>query len=153
MNSEKKNLEESVYTKLKNIALKKKRPTQEILRYYAMERFLYRLSLSPHKETFFLKGGLMLKVWNPETHRTTLDIDLLAKVGNSNDNIRRSLREICDFSVQPDGIKFDTKEIKVIESQIETEYIGLSARFFAQLFSAKLPLRIDQTSFENRHRI
>ena len=31
-------------------------PTQEVLRYYAMERFLYRLSVSLHKGSFFLKG-------------------------------------------------------------------------------------------------
>jgi hypothetical protein len=46
MNGEKKNLQESIYTKLKNIALNRNRPTQEVLRYYAMERFLYRLSVS-----------------------------------------------------------------------------------------------------------
>ena len=39
MNIEKKNLPKSVYTKLKNIALTKNRPIQEVLRYYAMERF------------------------------------------------------------------------------------------------------------------
>ena len=57
MNVEKKNLQESVYTKLKNIALKRNRPTQEILLYYAMERFLYRLSVSSHKNSFLLKGA------------------------------------------------------------------------------------------------
>ena len=34
MNIEKKNLPESVYSRLKNIALAKNRPTQEVLRYY-----------------------------------------------------------------------------------------------------------------------
>ena len=143
MDIEKKKLAESVYNRLKNIALKKKRPTQEILVYYAMERFLYRLSLSQHKNSFFLKGGLMLKVWNPDTHRATMDIDLLAKAANSIDTITRIIREICDYSVQPDGIIFQKQDIRVVESQIETEYIGLSARFSAQLFTAKLPMRLD----------
>jgi len=44
MNLEKKNLPESVYSRLKTIALAKNCPTQEVLTYYAMERFLYRLS-------------------------------------------------------------------------------------------------------------
>jgi calcineurin-like phosphoesterase family protein len=56
MNIEKKNLPESVYSRLKNIALAKNRPTQEVLRYYAMERFLYRLSVSQHKRSFFYTG-------------------------------------------------------------------------------------------------
>ncbi len=72
MKIEKKNLSESVYSRLKNIALAKNCPTQEVLRYYAMERFLYRLSVSQHKRSFFLKGGLMLMVWDPATHRATV---------------------------------------------------------------------------------
>lgn len=143
MSTEKKNLSESVYTKLKNIALTKNRPTQEILRYYAMERFLYRLSASNHKNTFFLKGGLMLKVWDPATHRATVDIDLLAKANNSIENISRILKEICSHPVLQDGIEFDSTNLVLAESQIETEYTGLSARFSARLHTAKLSLRLD----------
>lgn len=104
MSVEKKNLSESVYNRLKNIALAKNRPTQEILRYYAMERFLYRLSVSQHQSSFFLKGGLMLMVWDPATHRATVDIDLLARANNSIENISRILREICSHPVPQDGI-------------------------------------------------
>ncbi|WP_075882689.1 nucleotidyl transferase AbiEii/AbiGii toxin family protein [Candidatus Protochlamydia sp. W-9] len=143
MNVEKKNLQESIYTKLKNIALKRNRPTQEILQYYAMERFLYRLSVSNHKNSFFLKGGLMLMVWDPATHRATVDIDLLAKANNSIENISQILKEICSYPVLQDGIEFDSTALTLAESQIETEYTGLSARFSAHLHTAKLPLRID----------
>lgn len=129
MNVEKKNLPESVYNRLKNIALVKNRPTQEVLRYYAMERFLYRLSVSQHKRSFFLKGGLMLMVWNPMTHRATVDIDLLAKANNSIENISRILKEICSNPVLQDGIEFNANELILSESQIETEYTGLSAVF------------------------
>ncbi|OJU81630.1 MAG: hypothetical protein BGO10_08485 [Chlamydia sp. 32-24] len=143
MNIEKKNLPESVYTKLKNIALTKNRPTQEVLRYYAMERFLYRLSASKHKDSFFLKGGLMLMVWDPATHRATVDIDLLAKANNSIENISRILKEICAHPVPQDGIEFNSTDLVLAESQIETEYTGLSARFSARLHTARLPLRLD----------
>ena len=143
MNIEKKNLPESVYSRLKNIALAKNRPTQEVLRYYAMERFLYRLSVSQHKRSFFLKGGLMLMVWDPATHRATVDIDLLAKANNSIENISRILKEICSHPVLKDGIEFNSTELILAESQVETEYTGLSARFSAHLHTAKLPLRID----------
>ncbi len=143
MNVEKKNLSESVYNRLKNIALKKNRPTQELLRYFAMERFLYRLSVSQYKRSFFLKGGLMLMVWDPVTHRATMDIDMLAKVDNSIENISRMLKEICSYPVPRDGIEFNSKELLLNESQIETEYTGLSARFFAYLHTAKIPVKID----------
>lgn len=143
MSIEKKNLSESIYSRLKNIALAKNRPTQEILRYYAMERFLYRLSISQYKRSFFLKGGLMLMVWDPATHRATVDIDLLAKANNSLENISRILKEICAHSVLQDGIEFNSTDLILTESQVETEYTGLSARFSAHLHTAKLPLRID----------
>lgn len=143
MKIEKKNLPESVYSRLKNIALAKNRPTQEVLRYYAMERFLYRLSVSQHKRSFFLKGGLMLMVWDSATHRATVDIDLLAKTNNSIENISRILKEICSQPVLQDGIDFNSTDLILAESQVETEYTGLSARFSAHLHTAKLPLRID----------
>lgn len=73
MEKPKKNLEESIYSRLKNVAKQRKRPVQEVLKYYAMERFLYRLSVSSHQSSFYLKGGLMLKVWDPMSHRATVD--------------------------------------------------------------------------------
>jgi hypothetical protein len=33
------------------------------MKYFAMERFLYRLSVSSRNSNFYLKGGLMLMVW------------------------------------------------------------------------------------------
>ena len=75
MEKVKKNLEESIYSRLKNVARQRKRPVQEVLKYYAMERFLYRLGASSHKNVFYLKGGLMLMVWDPTNHRATVDID------------------------------------------------------------------------------
>lgn len=70
----KKNLGESIRQRLKNLSDQRNRPFDEILRYYAMERFLYRLSISSHAKKFFLKGGLMLKVWDSLDHRATIDI-------------------------------------------------------------------------------
>jgi hypothetical protein len=48
----------SVRQRLLNLARAQERPFQELLQYYAMERFLYRLSKSRHAETFILKGAL-----------------------------------------------------------------------------------------------
>ena len=55
-----KNLEASVHARLQNHARATKRPFQELLQYYAMERFLYRLSKTPHRARLVLKGALML---------------------------------------------------------------------------------------------
>lgn len=143
MEKAKKNLEESIYNRLKNVARQRKRPVQEVLKYYAMERFLYRLSVSSHQSAFYLKGGLMLMVWDPMSHRATVDIDLLAKTSNSIANLQKILNEVCAIEVIPDGLKFVSETLRLSEAQLEAEYHGISAAFSAQLFTAKLPMRID----------
>lgn len=47
----KKNLGESIRQRLKNLSDQRHRPFDEILRYYAMERFLYRKKFNPIDET------------------------------------------------------------------------------------------------------
>ena len=113
MEKPKKNLEESIYSRLKNVAKQRKRPVQEVLKYYAMERFLYRLSMSSHQGSFYLKGGLMLMVWNPMSHRATVDIDLLAKTSNSIANLQKIINEVCTTNVIPDGLKFFSETLKL----------------------------------------
>jgi hypothetical protein len=57
-----KNLAASIRQKLTNYANETGRPFQEVLQYFAMERFLYRLSRSPHTEQFVLKRGVLKEV-------------------------------------------------------------------------------------------
>ncbi|MFO7754880.1 MAG: hypothetical protein R6V34_02745 [Bacteroidales bacterium] len=66
-----KNIKASVRARLKNISEETNRPFQEILQYYGMERFLYRLSKSEYKDKFILKGVLMLSVWDVSERRST----------------------------------------------------------------------------------
>lgn len=48
----------SVRQRLLNQSRAQGRPFQELLQYFAMERFLYRLSRSPSSDSFVLKGAL-----------------------------------------------------------------------------------------------
>jgi hypothetical protein len=56
------NIPASVRQRLLNRAKTDRRPFNELLQYYVMERFLYRFSLSPHADRFVLKGALMHRV-------------------------------------------------------------------------------------------
>lgn len=143
MNEEKKNLAESVLHRLKNHAKSTHRRTDELLRYYAIERFLYRLSLSQHSDKFFLKGGLMLKAWAISSHRTTLDIDLLGKTSNSLQNIKEIIIDISSNEVIGDGINYETKSLKITKMQVNGEYHGVRALFNANMHSAKIPMQLD----------
>jgi len=59
----KRNLSASVRQRLLNQAHSLDRPFQELLQYYCMERFLYRLSRSQYANRFILKGALLLTAW------------------------------------------------------------------------------------------
>ncbi len=50
-----KDLAASIRQRLLQVAQMSQRPFQEVLQYYAMERFLYRLSVSVHAEKLVLK--------------------------------------------------------------------------------------------------
>ena len=70
----------SVRQRLQSVAKKANRPFQEVLEYFAMERFLYRLASSKHASRFVLKGALMFRAWNAPASRPTRDIDLLSRM-------------------------------------------------------------------------
>ena len=143
MNNEKKNLPESVLQRLKNQAKVTQRRTDELLRYYAMERFLYRLSISKYHSNFFLKGGLMLKAWGISNHRPTLDIDLLGRSSNNLNDLKEVIEDICLQVAFSDGITYETSTINVSEIQVDGEYQGARIFLRATLHSAKIPLQLD----------
>ncbi|MFN9347853.1 MAG: nucleotidyl transferase AbiEii/AbiGii toxin family protein, partial [Planctomycetota bacterium] len=53
----------SVRGQLENLARKSGRPLQELMQYFVMERFLFRLSQSEYADRFVLKGALMFTGW------------------------------------------------------------------------------------------
>ena len=133
----------SVRAALKARASESGRLVEEMLQYYAMERFLYRLSVGPERDQFALKGALMLLVWDAPMTRPTRDIDLLGTHSNEQDAIRASVAEVCEREVPDDGIMFDTSETGVERIVEDAEYEGVRVRFLARLGSARLTMRLD----------
>ena len=64
------NIPASIRQRLLSRAKSDRRPFNELLQYYAMERFLYRLSQSAYADRFILKGALMLRVWRAPERAT-----------------------------------------------------------------------------------
>ena len=73
------NIAHSVRQRLLNEAQRTGRLYNEIEQYYAMERFLYRLSQSAHGGKFVLKGALLFTAWHGGRFRPTRDIDRHAR--------------------------------------------------------------------------
>jgi predicted nucleotidyltransferase component of viral defense system len=139
----KKDISESVRQRLLNRAKSENRSFNELLQYYAMEKFLYRLSVSEYVDNFILKGALMLRVWNSPDIRPTMDIDVLGITDNEALNIVRIIREIIAIKVDNDGLTFDADSIKTEQITEDAQYKGLRVNFDGLLGTAKVYIQID----------
>lgn len=66
-----KNVGASVRARLTRRASERKENVQLALTRFAIERLLYRLSLSPHRDQFVLKGAMLFSLWAPTPYRAT----------------------------------------------------------------------------------
>ena len=120
-----------------NLALPK------LLQHYAMERFLYRLSLSPVADRFYLKGGMLLMGVGAGTARTTMDIDLLGRISNSPENIQKAISSI--IHTKPgvaDGVSFADK-LDIQEITKDALYVGLRISFKADVAGVHCDMKVD----------
>lgn len=139
----KRDLGASVRERLLNQARLQKRPFQELLQYYAIERFLYRLSRSSHADRFVLRGALLMTAWRAPLARSTMDIDLLGRTSNELEHNRDLISQVCEAKSEPDGIDFDTKSLKVARIKEDADYEGVRVRFHATLARARISMQID----------
>jgi len=153
----KKNIAASVHQRLLNKAKDSNHPFNEILQYFTIERFIYRLSKSPHAEKFILKGALMFIAWNTSLSRPTKDIDLLGRINNSVEEIVSVVTDVCEQDVEivsvvtdvceqdveSDGISFDTDTISAMRITEDTDYEGVRVRVQGTLGTIRLSLQID----------
>jgi predicted nucleotidyltransferase component of viral defense system len=138
-----KNIPASVRQRLLNKAKQEKRPFNELLQYYGMERFLYRLSRSPYAKQFILKGGLMLRVWSASASRPTMDIDMLGKTSNNPAHILQQMQEILALAVEPDGIIFDVASLQTEPITKDADYQGIRVRCLGYLNKARINIQVD----------
>ncbi len=137
------NVAASVRQRLLNEARATGRPFNELLQYFAMERFLYRLSKSPHSEKFVLKGALMFPTWDVSLTRPTKDIDLLGHVANDIERIVAVAKEVCGQDVEPDGLDFDENSVRGERIAEEAEYEGVRVGFHGKLGTASIAMQLD----------
>ena len=89
-----KNIPASVHQRLLNLARETKRPFNELLQYFAIERFLFRFSRSEYADRYVLKGAQMLQAWNAPLARPTMDIDMLGRGPSTIDALENVIREV-----------------------------------------------------------
>lgn len=136
------NVGASVRQRLLNLAHARGQPMELLLTRYALERLLHRLSLSPHRERFVLKGAMLLATWFDEPHRATRDVDLLGFGDAADDALLGTFREIMAVEVD-DGVSFDLKGLRIEAIREEVEYGGSRLRTTAALAGARIPITVD----------
>ncbi|MGQ0578772.1 MAG: nucleotidyl transferase AbiEii/AbiGii toxin family protein [Betaproteobacteria bacterium] len=137
-----KNLAASVRQRLANLAQSRGEQFQYVAEHYAIERFLYRLSISSHAERFLLKGALLFKLWYDEPHRRTRDADLLGIGAPDVAALAKCFRELCVIRYE-DGITFDADSVRASAIREGMVYQGVRVKFSGELARAVIPVQFD----------
>ena len=97
----------SIKSRLTNIAQKEKQTYQLILIRYFTERLIYRLSISPFKSHFCLKGGALLYAFEQESSRPTMDLDFLGvHITNEQLQLKTVFQTISQIACEADCVIF-----------------------------------------------
>ena len=139
-----KNYGKSVKTKLLNLMNSSGYKYMYLLARYFNERLLYRVSVSPYRENFLLKGGSLLYAFNGLGTRPTIDIDFMAqRISRDREHLEKVFREILSIECLEDGVTFDVNGLRSEPITVEKEYPG--TRFFvtAKMDTIVYPMSMD----------
>lgn len=138
-----KNMGVSIRERLTQRARKRRENAQLLMTRYAIERVLYRLSVSPHRNRFILKGAMLFSLWAPVPYRATGDLDLLGFGENGPEAIAAVFAEILALPINDDGLVFRLETLRAEAAREADEYSGLRLNFIAELAGARLPMHVD----------
>lgn len=137
------NLAASVRQRLMNLSRARGEDFQFILTRYALERLLYRLSQSEHRDVFVLKGAMLFQLWGDQPHRPTRDLDLLGRGENSIPRFEEIVRAVCGMAVEDDGLAFSVESVRGDVIKEDQEYEGLRLTLECHLENARIPIQMD----------
>ncbi len=132
----------SVRQRLLNLAKSRGEPLDLLLTRYTLERLLHRLSLSPYRDRFVLKGAMLLTTWFDEPHRATRDLDLLGFGDPADDALLGVFREVMMISVD-DGLSFNLDALSIAPIREGNDYGGSRLRTTANLAGARVTVVVD----------
>lgn len=138
-----KNLAASVHARLAQRRMKTGEDFNTLLVRFALERLLYRLFRSQHREQFILKGAMLFALWEPTLHRATRDLDLLGFGDPSTERLTEIFGELCRVEVEADGVEFDPRSVVCKDIRTQDEYAGIRVKLRASIGKAVVPLQVD----------
>lgn len=127
--------------RIKEISRKTGADPRLLLRLFAMERFLERVSISKYRDKFIIKGGVLVVSMVGVSLRSTMDIDTSLRNENlSEDGVRKMICEISNKDIG-DGAKLSLERVWQIMD--EMEYPGVRASMNVEIDGLKIPFHID----------
>lgn len=137
------NMAASVRQRLANRARERGETFDLVLTRYALERLLFRLGQSEHRNRFILKGAMLFSLWTDTPYRETRDLDLLGFGSNDVSDLNETFRSLCALSVDDDGVQFDPGSVQAEAMREDQDYAGGRVRLTATIAGARLSLQID----------
>lgn len=132
----------SIKDRLLNLSRSEGRVFDVVLVRFGLERLLYRLSQTRHRDRFVLKGGLLVTVWLDDDNRVTRDADFLGHGDATAAQLVADFREIMSVEAD-DGLIFDAKALTATAIREALEYGGTRLRTTAYLERTRIPITID----------
>lgn len=138
----KSDLAASIHARLSDRAKARGEVFQDVLTRYGLERFLYRLSRIPARDTLWLKGALLFDLWFDVPHRPTRDADFLGFGPVDQATLKSTIREACAIEVV-DGMSYKPSSMRVREIREDSRYTGLRVTLTGTLKNARCPVQLD----------
>lgn len=127
--------------KVRNLSGGDSTKAQTLIRNFIMERFLERIALSPYRNNFILKGGMLVSAVVGLDTRSTMDIDTTVKsLELSKENAVKIVEDIIAIEI-PDGVQFTIT--RVTDIMEEHDYPGIRFVLEATLDNLRQAIKID----------
>lgn len=134
---------EQLKGQIRSFAEKRNLQPQEVLQMYLLERVLERLSKSPYKNNFILKGGMLISSMIGIAERTTMDMDTtVTGIDLEEKEIERVIREILRIDLG-DRIEFEFEKLEPIR---EDDYNNYRVYFVAHYGKIANKMKVDITT-------
>lgn len=136
------NIAASVRQKLLNLARAEEQAFDVVLVAFGLERLIYRLSVSEHRDRFVLKGGMLVTLWTKDRGRFTRDIDFLSFGPENEATLKTTIAEILAINAD-DGLIFDDASLTAAPIREDQVYGGMRLKTTAFLEKTRIPITID----------
>ena len=136
------NMAASIRQRLLNLARENERDFNAVLVAFGLERLIYRVSVSAHKNRFVLKGGMLVTLWTTDEDRFTRDVDFLGFGAPDAEDLKTTFAEILEIDAG-DGLVFDIDTLTASAIREDGVYGGIRIKTAGYLGNTRIPITVD----------